>query len=504
MSPHCPGRSASDGRAQTPYSQGATYQVSETELNDQIGKLLGEMAGLNRRIDEGRAKATTADGAADGQAAVASQIVALKAEMKAEQDAAIDAAVKAALAGVRSPSMAALIGQGAGAAPANRMIGTGRTTPPHDALKASISDYQAGEFLTALLDIHAIETGGIDFEAVSRGKATLASLGTRWWGVPEASKATLGTTGATGGYVLPNNVVDTLVKPSTQQAVYQNLVTLRPGVNVRGVDQPYRTGAPARMTFSDWGVTKENVNEAYGSYTATLGTMARIYDIGKQYARFSAGSAEQDVIDELGKAAILGENFAILAGPGTGSATPGVNDPTLGIYTALATGFGGLYTTTGVPVANTIAGSAAAQLISAVGSLASRSRQPGDLSIVTDAATYFALFAQGNDAAGFYMSELLGAGFTIGPDLALRWRGIPVLYDANFNTNTSTTKRAIVGDWKTLKLFRGMEFRIDTSDVAGTRWDQNLIGFRGEQEIAVNAFTAAAVGAFQLVTGVIP
>jgi hypothetical protein len=102
------------------------------------------------------------------------------------------------------------------------------------------------------------------------------------------------------------------------------------------------------------------------------------------------------------------------------------------------------------------------------------------------------------------MSDLLGAGFQIGADNSLRWRGVPILYDANFDTNTGTTKRAIVGDWPTLKLYRGAEFRIDTSDQAGTRWDQNLVGFRGEQEIGINASTAVSVGAFQLITGLIP
>lgn len=482
--------------------------MSEQEISTQIGELTGVIRELVGRIDAG-AKAKDADGgrkaaAEAGLAESTEAILALRekqaAAAEAKQKAEVDAAVKAALADLRMPSMAALFGQGQGGAPTSRML-PGRVVTPHDALKASISDYQAGEFLTALLDIHAIETGGIDFEAVSRGKAKLAELGTSWWA--PATKATLGTTGATGGYVLPNNLVDTLVKPNTQQAVYQNLVTVRSGVNVRGVDQPYRTGAPSRMVFANWGATKENVNEAYGTYTATLGTMARIYDISKQYARFSAGSAEQDVIDELGKAAILGENFALIAGPGTGSATPGVNDPTLGVYTSLAATTP-TYTTTGAPVAGTIAGSAAAQLITGLAALASRSRQPGDASAVMDAVTYFALFSQGSDNAGFFMSPLIGAGFTIGADFGLSFRGVPLLYDANFNSSTGTTKAAIVGDWKTLKLYRGMEFRIDTSDVAGTRWDQNLVGFRGEQEIAVNANTAVAVGAFQLITGFIP
>jgi hypothetical protein len=79
---------------------------------------------------------------------------------------------------------------------------------------------------------------------------------------------------------------------------------------------------------------------------------------------------------------------------------------------------------------------------------------------------------------------------------------VPIYYDANLGTN-ATTKIAIGGEWDALKLYRGMEFRIDTSDVAGTRWDYNLIGFRGEEEIGFHAGSAVAVGAMQLVTSVI-
>ena len=42
-----------------------------------------------------------------------------------------------------------------------------------------------------------------------------------------------------------------------------------------------------------------------------------------------------------------------------------------------------------------------------------------------------------------------------------------------------------------------------STDVAGTRWDYNLIGFRGEEEIGFHAGSAVAVGAMQLVTGAI-
>jgi hypothetical protein len=85
---------------------------------------------------------------------------------------------------------------------------------------------------------------GFDPERHAWAKAKLSELGVTRHGPGDADnvkgyftigqngKATLGTTGATGGYVLPNNLVDTLVKPATQRAVYQQLLTVRNGVNV--------------------------------------------------------------------------------------------------------------------------------------------------------------------------------------------------------------------------------------------------------------------------------
>jgi len=473
-----------------------------SDVSDQIGRLTSQIGELVSRIDSERTGKAGPAGdrvqAADaGINDLARQLTQYKEELRQENEKAL----KAALSNMRSPSMQPVIGNGApsSGSPTAGRASFGVTELPHAALKASIRDYEAGELLTALLDAGSVGLAGIDIEAIQRGKAALADIGALWMGIPSGSKATLGTTGATGGYVLPNNLVDTLIKPNVQEAVYQTLIKVRTGVSVRGVDQPYRTGAPTRMQFQDWGSTKENVNEAYGSYTATLGTMARIYDIGKQYARFSAGSAEQDVLDELGKAAILGENYYILNGAGTGSV--GTGDPTTGVYTALNSVFGA-YTTAFTASSSTVAGSAAAGLASAFKSLASRSRRP--TAVVVDAVTYWTLFSQGSDNAGFWMSELLGAGFQIGQDNALRWRGVPILYDANFDTNTSTTKRAIAADWTAFTLYRGMEFRVDTTDIAGTRWDQNLIGFRGEQEIGFNAFPGVFVGAAQLITGLIP
>lgn len=463
------------------------------ELNDQIGALLEEMRRVNANTDapeahteKARAEIASELSAADAEVAAAQAARETKASRE-ETAEMMKEAIKAVLHETRSPSKAAMIGQHAEIRPDVMAAAFEQGS----LLKGSLgSSYVPGTVLSAILDVNGVGLQGIDVERINAGKATLERLGLRYGGTPDSSKATLGTTGATGGYVLPNNLVDRVVKPATQQAVYQNLVTVINGVAVRGVDQPYRTGAPSRMTVAPWGQTKDNVDEAYGTYSATLYTLARIYDIGKQYARFSAGSAEQDVMDELTRGAILGENYYISLGAGT-------TEPT-GVVTALAAG-ALTYNSTGsfTPAAapNTIAGSAAKGLSIMLGALASRSREA--TAIVTDSATYWAIAAQGTDTAGFFLAPMAGpAGIT--PYGGLSFWGVPVLYDANL-----TAKTAIAGDWRMAKLYRGLEFRIETSDQAGDRWDKNLIGFRGEEEIGFNASTPVSVGAFQYLTNLI-
>lgn len=494
--------------------------TEENELLEAIQGLTKQIGDVADRHDAKKASGETPSGETDGLKSIADKAAAYDAALysvrqsqaladKRESDADINdrvaAAVKAALKNNRLPSMAGAIGNGGEPTADGRVIGA--AVAAHPALKAIFRDYQAGELLTGILDYRAIGMGGFDMERISAGKAALASLGVEWAGVPDQSKATLGATGATGGYVLPNNLVDTLVKPPTQGAVYSELVTVRNGINVRGVDMPYRLGQPTRMTFQDWGATKENVDESYGSYTANLGTLARVYDISKQYARFSAGSAEQDVMDELAKAAVLGENYYIIAGAGTGST--GTGDPTTGIYTAINAASPGLGFKTAFSGASssTLAGSFANALIQAQSALAGRNWEAS--AFVCDSVTYWTAQGQGSDTAGFWNAPegpvaygaIPGLGRT--PTGGLQYWGKPVYYDVNL-TAASASKIVLAGDFKAAKLFRGMEFRIDTSDQAGTRWDKNLIGFRGEEEIGFNALTAVNIGAFQLVTAAIP
>lgn len=491
------------------------------ETDQRITELLGEIRKANAILegsqDDGGRKAA----AMDGQAEVAGKLAAADEQRESETRRAgiqqqLDE-LRDLMAGSRRASKAKAVG---GIQPPSELQDAGRqrakpTSKPHAFMKAAFRDYEAGEFLSAIMDRKGIGwDGGLDPDLIRRGKAKLAELAA-WGGLPVLSKAglgvgrvegdafikaTLGTTGATGGYVLPNNLVDGVIKPATQKAVYQQLVTTINGVAVRGVDQPYRTSAAQRATFIDWGTTKTNVNEAYGTYSANLGTIAIIYDIGKQYARFSAGAAEQDVIDEITRGVILGENYYIAVGAGTGGV--GTGDPTAGVYTQLLAATPTFTTAFATPVSSTLLGSFAEALTQGSAALAARSREA--TAWVVDATTFWTSIGQGSDAAGFWAAPTAGpTGFSRTASGGLAYWGVPVFYDANLGTN-ATTKIAIGGEWSMLKLYRGMEFRVDTTDVAGDRWDKNLIGFRGEEEIGFHAGSAVAVGAMQLITTVIP
>ena len=137
-----------------------------------------------------------------------------------------------------------------------------------------------------------------------------------------------------------------------------------------------------------------------------------------------------------------------------------------------------------------------------IASLAGRNREAD--AILVDSTTYWTMIAQGSDTAGFWVSPTGGpTGFTKTESGGLAFWGVPIFYDTNLATEAAS-KIAIAAEWKAFKLYRGMEFRIDSSDVAGDRWDKNLIGFRGEEEIGFNAETPVHVGAAQLMTAVIP
>lgn len=429
-------------------------------IEDQIGSLAKQLEDILPEMAKAREEDTARWQALNEERGrVGTQLQELmeakaKADVKAE-DEKVREETKALLASLRTPSKAALIGT---------MRGPSR------------GEYVPGSFIAA---VDVLNSSSFSGEAKAAAKATLEAM-TLFAGVPAESKATLGTSDATGGWVLTNAIVDTIIKPARYAANVTRLVTTVPGMGAsEKVDIPLRLAAPARAIVATWGSLKENVDLVYNGYTATMYTIARVYDISKQLLRKSAGAAEADVLGELAHAFALGEAYYILQG--SGSSEP------YGLQTALA-GIGTM--TSAFTAGATNAGSMLKAVATAAGALAGRNRTP-EASLVS-AVNYWALLSQGTDNAGFWIDPA-------GSGLARAW-GVPI-YPEN---QLAGSDDLIVGEFSALKVYHGDAYRVDSTDIAGTRWDYNLVGFRGEMEMGLDARPAVYAGAFEFVADIVP
>jgi hypothetical protein len=60
---------------------------------------------------------------------------------------------------------------------------------------------------------------------------------------------------------------------------------------------------------------------------------------------------------------------------------------------------------------------------------------------------------------------------------------------------------ALAGAWSECDIYIGSEIRIDVSSEAGTRFDQDITGFRGEEEFGFNAEPYVRTGKFVKILG---
>ena len=229
-------------------------------------------------------------------------------------------------------------------------------------------------------------------------------------------------------------------------------MTSVPGVTAFAVDIPFRSAVRARAAIAAFGATKDNLDLAYNGYTATMYTLARIYDIGNQFLRQSRGAAEQDVMSELAAAFAQGESYYIREG--TGSSQP------FG-YTSALTNGPAAFRTTFTPSATTLAGSIATSIATAAGALAGRgvgARGGQALSAVLSASSYWTMLAQGTDSAGFFFNPAQGptainapAGVLVSPF------GIPVYpdADADLEGTAAVIDNLVVAEWKRFKVYYG-------------------------------------------------
>jgi len=390
-----------------------------------------------------------------------------KAKMAEENErvSAEVAEMKASLAAMRAPSKA-------GALSGGRVSGN--------------RGYQAGDFIGSLVDMTSR-----DPEVYSAAKARLSQI----TGYDSATgKATTGATDATGGWIIPNAIVDEIITPAAATSPYRQVMTVVAGVTAPSIDLPYRSGRRAAATVIPFGNLKTNTDLAYGGYTAVVQTLAIIHDISAQMLRQSRGAAERDVMNELAAAFAQGEANYIRNG--TGSGQP------YGFLRALANS-PAEFTSSFSPSATTLAGSMAKAIATAAGAVAARGGTPNGA--VLSASSYWNMVSQGTDSAGFFFAPANGPS-AIRPGTLMTAFGIPVYPDAttDIEGTAGDIDALVVADWSKFKLFLGQAYRVDTSDVAGNRFDYNLVGFRGEMEMAFDARPAVFAGYAQLVGDIVP
>ncbi len=321
------------------------------------------------------------------------------------------------------------------------------------------------------------------------GKARLEAMGSTWQAPDPAAKATVGDTDAAGGYLVPNNVVADIELQAQPGRTVVDLFTVVNGVRGGAVDIPWEDTADARAAIVAPGVTKENSNFIVGNYTATLYTLARIFDIGNQLLRRSEGAAERLVRSKLAKAMARGEDYYALQGSGTGQP--------FGLLTALGTG--GPYVTSHTAAETTIAGNFASGIAKAAGAIANRGAVPD--AAVMNSGNYWTAIASGDDDAGFFVNPSGGAyafnAQAAGVMGAGPW-GIRLAHTPNMPSDS-----LVVGEFSAATFFRGEGYRVDVSSEAGDRWDKNLTGFRAEEEIAFDARPFVYTGYFQRLIDVV-
>ena len=469
-------------------------EPKQQSLVQEIGRLAQKAEDIANAMKEAKDEDTARYQALkEEQIATSATLTELKAKHDADVRAAeVDSAIAAAaewrkqLGNMREPSKAGVIAAGNG---------------------GQSNAYQQGDFLYAV----ALSRSR-DAEDQAKGKAMLADLKAKsqlTWGEPTGKatigqttheswgKSTIGSTDATGGWIIPNAVVDEFIAPAQVTNIYRGLMTVVPGVTAAAVDLPFRSGVRASAAVIAFGQTKTNTDLAYNGYTATMYTLAVIYDIGNQFLRQSRGAAEADVLSELAAAFAQGESDYIREG--TGSSQP------FGYTSALTNGPATFRTANpGTLSDSTLVGSIARNIAAAAGALAGRGVVP--TAGVLSATAYWQMLAQGSDTAGFWFSTVANSPAGIRPQTLISPFGIPIYpdADADLKATSAVTDNLVLADWKKFKLFFGQDYRVDQSDQAGSRWDTNLTGFRGEEEMGFDARPAVYAGYAQMVLDVIP
>lgn len=463
------------GKPIYPIGGGDGTPVSAAELGKQATEVFGKLQALVPELQAAKDTDTARYDALKAETdSLASEVGALKAAQAEAQRAEdlearlerIEALGREIASSSRPASKAALIG------------GNGASDPAE----------AADRFLFHLAQAQNYR---LPSEIRMASEQALKAMGSIWMDVPAEShgalKATTGATDPNGGYLAPRPFVAEFNTVGVATNAYRSLFTVVGGINSNQIDIPHIGLAPTRATVISRGSTKTNVDVSMAQYSATFYTLAVIQDAANQWLRQTSGQGERLIRKRLAQAVGLGEAYYVLNGSGT-------SEPK-GLLTALGTS--GTFVTSHTASNSTIAGNAATAIAKASGAIAGRNRTPDG--VVMNASDFWTFMAQGADAAGFYIAPTGGAAsvnavgsFENGGGPVMRVWGLPVYSDTNMPADS-----LVVGAWKDCELYIGPDLRIDTSTEAGTRWDQNLTGFRAEEDMAFNADPYVVGGYFQ-------
>jgi HK97 family phage major capsid protein len=339
----------------------------------------------------------------------------------------------------------------------------GAGTPSEPAIK-SVGRYNETNFLSALVNSRA---GDQDAQAF---------------------KAVLGTSSATGTAIIPNNFVSQLVTQLAAANIYRELFNVVSDVQGAAVDIPYETTALTEALLQGaYGSNKDVRDFSFGRATATLYTIAQIADIGNQLLRQSNGAAEAAARRRLAKS--LGIREATFITNGSGSNQP------LGFFPALAAyGDVAAFKTTLSSESRAAAIGRGISAMESRGILADRE----NLCVVMHPTDFWELATEtlgSSGSGGWVIDPATGASGS--PPTTTVW-GVPIRRDPWWPAAKVGT--ALIIERSEVDIYTGDEYRIDVSD-AGNRFDQNVTGFRAEEEFGFNAEPYVRTGRVQQVLG---
>lgn len=304
----------------------------------------------------------------------------------------------------------------------------------------------------------------------------------------EFVKSVLGTSDATGQAIVPNNFVSSLVEALSLANPYRTRFEVVDGLTTNGVDIPYEiTAITAALVQGAFGSNKDVRDFSFAVATATLYSIAQIADIGNQLLRQSSGAAERAARRRL--AASIGMTEATWITNGSGSSQP------LGFFPALAA--------FGDPAAFKTTLSSEPRLATmarGIAAMESRGVQRANLVFCMNPVDYWETASEGlgTSYAGGWAVDPAG-GAAANPPITSAW-GVPLLSDPNWPSAKAGTGLLI--DASEVQMFVGGTYRVDVSTEGGNRFDQNITGFRAEEDFGFNAEPYVRTGRVQQIIGI--